>query len=89
MAVHLAERVGDELDPGAVGVPEVDRDAAVHLVLDAGLLEALDEPRPSDWARPRSHVVEAAEDLGVRAHVETGEVEEREQVAVADVEEEV
>ena len=30
-----------------------------------------------------------AQDLGVRAQVETGEVEEGEQVAVADVEEEV
>src|SRR3712207_8111544 len=35
------------------------------------------------------HVVQAAEDLGVRADVQAGEVEEGEQVAVADVEEEV
>ena len=34
-------------------------------------------------------VVQAAEDLGVGADVEAGEVEERQQVAVADVEEEV
>src|ERR1700712_5780017 len=34
-AVHLAERVGDQLDASAVGVAEVHRDAAVHLVRDA------------------------------------------------------
>jgi hypothetical protein len=34
-------------------------------------------------------VVQPAQHLGVRAEVEAGQVEEREQVAVADVEEEV
>jgi hypothetical protein len=34
-------------------------------------------------------VVEAAEDLGVGAEVEAGEVEEGEQVALAEIEEEV
>ena len=46
LAVHLAERVGDELDAGAVGVAEVDRDAAVHLVRHAGLVEPL-APAPA------------------------------------------
>ena len=60
-AVHLAERVGDQLDAGAVGVAEVDRDAAVHLVLHARLLETLHEllPAPGSteiatWCRPPS-----------------------------------
>ena len=35
VAVHLAERVGDELEPGAVGVAEVHRGAALELVRNA------------------------------------------------------
>src|SRR3954447_6210092 len=89
VAVHLAERVGDELDAGAVGVAEVDRDTAVHDVLDAGLGEPFDQLLPAVGGDADSHVVQAAEHLGVGADVEAGEVEERQQVAVADVEEEV
>src|SRR4051794_5754082 len=88
-AVHLAERVGDELDPRAVGVAEVHRDAAVHLVRHAGLGEPLHELVPAVGVDADRHVVEAAQHLGVRADVQAGEVEEREQVPVADVEEEV
>src|SRR3954470_23764656 len=47
VAVHLAERVGDELDAGAVGVAEVDRDAAVHLVRDPGLGQPPDQLLPA------------------------------------------
>ena len=39
-AVHLPERVSDQLEPGSVGVAEVDRRPALHLVVDAGLVEA-------------------------------------------------
>ena len=47
VAVHLAERVGDQLDPGTVGIPEVDRRAALQQVLDAGGLEPLSAPPAS------------------------------------------
>src|SRR4051812_6232256 len=88
-AVHLAERVGDELDPRAVGIAEVHRDAAVHLVRHAGLGEPLHELAPAVGIDADRHVVQAAQHLGVRADVQAGEVEEREQVPVPDVEEEV
>src|SRR3954453_6933927 len=76
VAVHLAERVGDQFDAGAVGVTEVDRDAAVHLVRHVGLLEPLDELLPALRVDADGHVVQAAEDLGVGADVQAGEVEE-------------
>src|SRR4051795_1275071 len=89
VAVHLAEGVGDELDAGAVGVPEVHRDAAVHDVLDAGVGEPLHQLAPALRVDADGHVVQAAEHLGVGADVQAGEVEEGDEVAVADVEEEV
>src|SRR3954452_4743984 len=89
VAVHLAERVGDQLDAGAVGVAEVHRDAAVHGVLHAGVGEPLHQLVPALGLDADGHVVQPAEHLGVGADVQAGEVEEREQVAVADVEEEV
>src|SRR5258707_13759986 len=39
VAVHLSERVGEELQPGAVGVAEVDGGVALHVVLDSGGVE--------------------------------------------------
>ena len=45
VAVHLAGRVGDVLDAGAVGIAERHRDVPVHLVDDAGVGEPLDEPQ--------------------------------------------
>src|SRR3954451_23983210 len=89
VAVHLAERVGDELDAGAVRVAEVHRDAAVHDVLDAGVGEPLHQLAPALRVDADGHVVQAAEHLGVGADVQAGEVEEGDEVAVADVEEEV
>src|SRR3954468_4835377 len=89
VAVHLAERVGDQLDAGAVGVAEVDRDAAVHLVLDAGVGEPVDQLLPALRVDADRHMVQPAEYLGVGADVQAGEVEEGDEVAVADVEEEV
>src|SRR4051794_40115939 len=82
-AVHLTERVGDQLDAGAVGVAEVDRDPAVHLVRDAGAGESLDQLLPVLGVDADRHVVQAAEHLGVVADVQAGEVEEGQQVAVA------
>src|SRR4051794_35632870 len=35
-AVHLAQRVGQQFQAGAVGVAEVDRGTAFHVVGDAG-----------------------------------------------------
>src|SRR3954451_19023406 len=89
VAVHLAERVGDQFDAGAVGVAEVDRDAAVHGVLHPGVGEPLHQLLPVLGVDADGHVVQAAEHLGVGADVQAREVEESEQVAVADVEEEV
>src|SRR3954470_3996712 len=89
LAVHLAERVGDQFDAGAVGVAEVDRDAAVHGVLDAGVGEPLYQLAPVLGVDADGHVVQAAEHLGVGADVQAGEVEEGDEVAVADVEEEM
>src|SRR3954447_4779984 len=89
VAVHLAERVGDELDAGAVGVAEVHRDAAVHGVLHPGVGEPLHQLIPPFGGDADGHVVQPAEHLGVGAHVQAGEVEEGQQIAVADVEEEV
>src|SRR3954470_5436748 len=89
VAVHLAERVGDELDAGAVGVAEVHRDAAVHDVLDAGVGEPLHQLAPALRVDADGHVVQPAEHLGVGADVQAGEVEEGDEVAVANVEEEM
>src|SRR3954454_9827601 len=89
VAVHLAQRVGDQLDAGAVGVAEVHRDAAVHLMLDAGIGEPLHQLIPPFGVDADGHVVQPAEYLGVGADVQAGEVEEGQQIAVADVEEEV
>src|SRR3954470_16289603 len=89
VAVHLPERVGDQLDAGAVGVAEVDRDAAVHDVLDPGLVQPGDQLLPALGLDADRHVVQPAEDLGVAAHLQAREVEEGQQVAVPDVEEEV
>ncbi len=88
-AVHLAQRVGDQLHPGAVGVAEVHRGAALEQVLDAGLVQAGAQLRPALGLDGDREMVQPAEDLGVRPDVEAGEVEERDEVAVADVEEEV
>ena len=52
-------------------------------------VEPLDQLLPARGLDADRHVVQPAEHLGVRADVEAGEVEEGEQVAVADVEEEV
>src|SRR4051812_47997607 len=88
-AVHLAERVGDELQPGSVGVPEVQRRPADVLVVDAGGVQALPSGGPGLLRHRDRQVVEAAEDLRVGSEVEAREVEEGDRVAVADVEEEV
>src|SRR4051794_13098535 len=82
VAVHLAERVGDQLDAGAVGVAEVHRDAAVHLVRDLRIGEPLHQLAPAVGVDADRHVVQAAEHLGVGADVEAGEVEEGDEIAV-------
>jgi hypothetical protein len=89
VAVHLAERVGDELDASAVGVGEVHRHVAVDDVLHPGFVEPRDDLTPPFRLHRDGEVVEPAKDLGVRSDVQPGEVEERQQVLVADVEEEV
>src|SRR5690242_18847840 len=88
-AVHFAEGVGEEFQAGAVGVAEVQRRAALLHVLDAGCLEVGAQRGPLLGCHRDREVVQAAEDFGVRADVQAGEVEKGQQVAVPDVEEEV
>ena len=59
------------------------------LVGHAGVVELALEVLPALGLDRDREVVQPAEHLGVGPEVEAGEVEEREQVAVADVEEEV
>src|SRR5690349_7799927 len=87
--VHLAERLGEQLEALAVGAAEVQGHPADLEVLDAGLVEAGPQDLPLRRRHADRQVVVAAEDLAVRWQVEAGEVEEGEGVAVADVEEEV
>src|SRR5688572_6146919 len=87
--VHLAERLGEQLEALAVGTAEVQRDAADLEVLDAGGVEPAAQHLPLVGRHADRQVVVAAEHLAVRGQVEAGEVEEGEGVAVADVEEEV
>src|SRR5437764_2280381 len=88
-AVHFAEGVGEQFQAGAVGVAEVERYAAFLHVLHARRLEVGAERGPLLRRHRDREVVQAAEDFGVRAEVQAGEVEERQEVAVPDVEEEV
>src|SRR3954454_4155812 len=89
LALRLSERVGDQLEAGAVGIAEVDRDAAVQFVLDLRVGEPLHQLLPAAGLDADRHVMQPAEDLGVGSDVESGKVEEGEQVAVAEVEEEM
>ena len=61
----------------------------MHDVLDAGLGQLAHQRLPALRLDADRHVVQAAEHLGVGPDVEAGKVEERDQVPVADVEEEV
>ena len=88
-SVHLAQRIRDQFQPLAVGTPEIDRRAVDVGVLDAEIVEPRLEPVPLLGLDRDRQVMQPAEHLLVRADVETGEVEERQRVVVADVEEEV
>src|SRR5258707_3621025 len=68
---------------------EVDRRAARGLVRDGGLVQLAPEVRPRFRGDGDGDVMQAAEQRGVRAEIQTGEGEDREQVPVPDVEEEV
>src|SRR5262249_61209402 len=88
-AVHLPQWVLDELQALAVGALEVERRAA-RLLRDnpRGFQLGLEVLPPLGLHRDRE-VVQTAEHLGVHIEVQSREVEERKEVAVADVEEEV
>jgi V8-like Glu-specific endopeptidase len=88
-AVHFAERVGEQFKPGAVGVLEVDRGLARDVVFHSRGVELALQVIPLVLGHRDRYVVEVPERLPVRPQVKTGEVEERQQVSVADVEEEV
>src|SRR3954447_23022485 len=87
LAVHLAERVADQLEPGAVRVREVNRRAVDVRVRDASRIQLALQVLPAGGLDGDRQVMQAAQHLGVRAEIEAWEVEERERVAVADVEE--
>src|SRR5688572_8074367 len=89
VAVHGEQLVGDQLHPGAVGVGQVDRGSAGLVVRDPGGVELALEVGPPLRGDRDGDVVQPAEHLGVGPDIEAGEVEEGQQVAVADVEEEV
>lgn len=89
VAVHLAQRVADQLDPLPVRTAEVQRRPRVVGVGDAGVVELRLQRRPAGRLHGDGDVVQAACHLGVAVEIQTGEVEERQRVAEADVEEEV
>src|SRR4051812_6243078 len=88
-AVHLTEWVGDQFDAGSVGIAEVQRDPAVLGDLDRRRGQFLLEVLPPVGGHADRHVVQTPEDLTVRLQVQPRKVEERQQIGVADVEEEV
>ncbi|GAB3285240.1 hypothetical protein GCM10027563_17880 [Parasphingorhabdus pacifica] len=61
----------------------------MHSVFDTGSVELGHQVLPLFGSHRDRDVVQSAEDFGVGAEVESGEVEERQQVSVSDVEEEV
>src|SRR5207248_44426 len=74
VAVHLAQRVGDQLEAGPVRVAEVDRGPALGLVLHTGLVEAGLGLRPLVGVHGDGDVVQPAQYLGVGPQIEAGEV---------------
>jgi ADP-ribosylglycohydrolase len=88
-SVHFAKRVGQELQAGPVRVLEVDRRPARDAVRHAGGVELAAQVLPLLLGDRDRDVVQVPQGLPVRLEVKAGEVEEREQVPVADVEEEV
>src|SRR5262249_55810995 len=89
---HLEERLADQLDLDVVGVLEVDRLLDTHVgpeVLDTGGGQPALCVLEHFWGHRDRDVLDPAEPLPYGLESEGGEVEEAEQVAVADVEEEV
>src|SRR5262249_3793819 len=87
--VHLPQWVLDELQALAVGTLEVERRAARLLRGDARGFQLGLEVLPALGLQRDREVVQTAEHLGVAIEFESREVEERDEVAVADVEEEM
>src|SRR6476646_6819685 len=88
-AVHLQQWVRDELEALTIGPGEVERRPADVLSGYTGSLELRAEVLPSVRSDRDRDVVQAPEHLGVLSEVQAGEVEERQEVPVADVEEEM
>jgi V8-like Glu-specific endopeptidase len=88
-AVHLAQRVGQQLQADTIRVLEVEGRAACLGIRNADHVQLALQVGPLLLRHRDGDVVDVAKRLQVRAEVEPGEVEERQQVAVADVEEEV
>ena len=63
LAVHFAERIADQLEPGAVGVEEVQRRPVDVLVRHAGSIERVLQMLPPIRRNRDREVVEAAEHL--------------------------
>ncbi len=88
-AVHLAERVGEQFKARAVRVAQVCRRPALFRVLGSGGVQLAAQVLPFPPGDRDRDVVQAAEHLRVRADVQAGKVEERQQSAVPHIEEEV
>jgi hypothetical protein len=87
-SVHLAGWARDEPQACAVGVAEVQRDLAVFAELHARVDQFGAELVPSLRLDADRDVVQATQHLLIRTQIETREIEEGQEIAVADVEEE-
>jgi V8-like Glu-specific endopeptidase len=88
-AVHLAEGIGEEFQAHAVRVAEVYGRTADLLVRHTRGVQLAAQVVPLLLRHRDRDVVDVAEGLLVRAEIQAREVEERQQVPVAHVEEEV
>src|SRR6478672_501213 len=84
-AVHLQQWVRDELEALTIGAGEVERRPADVLSGYIGGLQLSPEVLPSVRSSRDRDVVQTAEHLGVLPEVQAGEVEERQEIPVADV----
>ena len=88
-SVHLAEWIGNELETYAVGVAEIERDLAVFGQLHSCVDQLGAQVIPPLRVNADRDVVQPTQHLLVRTNVQTREIEEGKEIAVADVEEKV
>ena len=88
-SVHLAEWIGNELETYAVGVAEIERDLAVFGQLHSCVDQLGAQVIPPLRVNADRDVVQPTQHLLVRTNVQTREIEEGKEIAIADVEEKV